>query len=68
MQHKLRTFEIVILNTQWLQIPQKVVYKKFYLHEKSLRPRNCRRRFIKNLLPKKRNENLKPNNHDFNRD
>ena len=28
-----RIFEIVILNTKWLQIPQKVVYEKFYAHE-----------------------------------
>ena len=34
-----------------LQIPQKLVYKKFYLNEKILRTRNCRRKFIKNLLP-----------------
>ena len=34
-----------------LQIPQKLVYKKFYLYEKILRTRNCRRKFIKNLLP-----------------
>ena len=58
LKHKLRFFEIVILNTKWLQIPQKVVYEKFYLHEKILRTRNCRRRFIKNLLPEKRNENM----------
>ena len=32
--------------------PQKVV------HEKFLRTRNYRRRFIKNLLPEKRNENM----------
>ena len=44
--------EIVILNTKSLQIPQNIVY------EKCLRTRNCRRRFIKNLLPEKRNENM----------
>ena len=42
-----------------LQIPQKLVYEKFYVHEKKLRIRNCRRGFIKNLLPKKRKENAK---------
>ena len=36
-----------------LQIPQKLVYEKFYAHEKILRTRDCRRRFIKNLLPEK---------------
>ena len=28
------------------------------LHEKILRTRKCRRRFIKNLVPEKRNENM----------
>ena len=41
-----------------LQIPQKLVYEKFYVHEKILRTQNCRRRFIKNLLPEKRKENM----------
>ena len=41
-----------------LQIPQKLVYEKFYVHEKILRARNCRRKFIKNLLPEKRKENM----------
>ena len=36
---------------------KKVVYAKFYVHENILRTRNCRRKFIKNLLPKKRKEN-----------
>ena len=36
---------------------------------KNLRTRNCRRRFIKNLLPEKHNEKTcKPNNRDLNRD
>ena len=34
------------------------MYEKFYVHEKILRTRNCRRRFIKNLLPEKRKENM----------
>ena len=38
-----------------LQIPQKLVYEKFHVHEKILRTRNCRRKFIKNILPEKRN-------------
>ena len=41
-----------------LQIPQKLVYKKVYVYEKNLRTRNCRRKFIKNLLTKKRKENM----------
>ena len=35
LEHKLRIFEIVILNTKW----------------KKLRTQNCRRKIIKNLLP-----------------
>ena len=36
LEHKLRIFEIVILNTKLrLQISQKVVYEKFYAHKKS---------------------------------
>ena len=30
--------------------------------------RNCRRKFIKNVLPEKRKENIQPNNCDLNRD
>ena len=41
-----------------LQIPQKFVYKKFYRNEKILRTRNCRRKFIKNLLREKHKENM----------
>ena len=41
-----------------MQIAQKLVYEKFYLNEKNLRTRNCRREFIKNLLPEKRKENM----------
>ena len=40
------------------QIPQKVVNEKFHVHEKKLRTRNCRRKFIKYLLPEKRKENM----------
>ena len=36
-----------------LQIPQTLAYKTFYVHEQILRTRNCRREFIKNLLPEK---------------
>ena len=48
-----------------LQIPEKLAYKKLYVHEKVLHTRNCRREFIKNLLPEKRKETCKPNNRDF---
>ena len=36
-----------------LQIPQKLMYEKFYVHKKILRTRNYRREFIKNFLPEK---------------
>ena len=41
-----------------LQIPQKLMYEKFYIHEKILRTGNFHRKFIKNLLPEKRKENM----------
>ena len=41
-----------------LKIPLKLVYEKFYVHEKNWRTRNCRREFIKKLLPEKRKENM----------
>ena len=41
-----------------MQIPQKLVYEKFYVPEKILHTRHCSRRFIKNLLPEKRKENM----------
>ena len=50
------------------QIPQNLVYEKFYVREKVLRTRNYRRKLIKNLLPEKRRETCKPNNRDLNRD
>ena len=40
------------------QIPQKLVYGEFYVHEKIFLTRSCRRRFIKTLLPEKRKENM----------
>ena len=40
------------------QIPQKLVYKKFYVQEKILHTENCRRKIIKNLLPEKHKENM----------
>ena len=41
-----------------LKILQNLVYEKFYTHEKILRTRNCRCRYIKTLLPEKRKENM----------
>ena len=41
-----------------LETPQKFIYEKFYVHEKILRTRNFCRKFIKNLLPEKRKENM----------
>ena len=41
-----------------LQIPQRLVYEKFYVHEQILRAWNCRRKFVKSLLPEKRKENM----------
>ena len=41
-----------------LKIPQKLAYEQFHVHEKILATRNCRRKFIKNLLPEKRKENI----------
>ena len=54
LQLKLRIFEIVILNTQ----NEKTVNPAKPCVQKILRTRNCRRRFIKNLLPEKRKENV----------
>ena len=42
-----------------MQIPQKLVNEKFYVHEKILPIRNYHRKFIINLYPEKRKENIK---------
>ena len=52
----LRIFEIVTQNEKTANPAN--VYVKFCVHQKILRTRNCRRRFIKNLLPEKRKENM----------
>ena len=44
--------------TKRLQISQNLVYEKFYVDEKIFTDTNCRRKFIKNLLPEKRKENM----------
>ena len=41
-----------------LEIPQKLVYEQFYVDAKLLGTQNCCRKFIKNLLPGKRKENM----------
>ena len=41
-----------------LRIPQKLLYEQFYVHEKVLATRNCRRKFFKSFLPEKRKENM----------
>ena len=50
------------------EIPQKLVYNKYYVHKKILRTQNCRREFVKNLLPENAKKTCKPNNPDLNRD
>ena len=49
-----------------LQISQRLVYEKFYVHEKILRARNCRHKFIKKLLPEKGKENMETEQPRFN--
>ena len=41
-----------------LRIPRRLVFEKFYVHEKNLNTRNCRRKFIKKLLSQKCKENM----------
>ena len=40
------------------QIPQKLLYEKFYVREEILSTRYCRRNFVKNLLTEKCKENM----------
>ena len=56
LKHKLRIFKIWKMKR--LQIQQKPFYKQFYVHDKILRTRNSRRKFIKNLLLEKQKENM----------
>ena len=39
-------------------MPQKLEHEEFYVHEKILRTQNSRGKFIKNLHPEKRKENM----------
>ena len=41
-----------------LQIPQKLLHEKVYVHEKFLQTGNCRRKFINNVIPEKRKESM----------
>ena len=41
-----------------LEIPQKLVYEKFYVNEKILGTQNGRHKFIRSLLLEKRKENM----------
>ena len=44
--------------TKRLQIPQKLLHEKFYVHEKISCTRNCCRKFIKHLPTEKRKEDM----------
>ena len=48
-----------------LQIPQKLVYEKFYIHEKILHKRNYRRKFAKFFSVKNAKKTCKPNKRDL---
>ena len=41
-----------------LEIPRNLLHEKSYVHEKVLRTPKCRHKFIKNLPPEKRKENM----------
>ena len=41
-----------------LEIPRNLVHEKSYEREKILRTPKCHRKFIKNVPPEKRNENM----------
>ena len=56
LTHKLRIFDIVILNTTCKDC--KSAKKDFTYRKKNLRARNCNRKFIKHLLPEKCKENM----------
>ena len=49
-----------------LQIPQKPVYEKFYMHEKKLRKRNYRVNLSKVYFVKNPRKTSKPNNGNLN--
>ena len=60
LEHKSHTFGIVILNIKRkdLKSRKNLCTDNFTYTKKILRTRNCRRKFIKILLPEKRKENM----------
>ena len=60
MKEQPNIFEIKILNSKRLQLPQQLVYEKFYVHE--IAALNLSKNFLKNSK-----KTSKPNNHDLNR-
>ena len=54
-----RNSSFKVLNTKWKDWKsRKNLCEIFYKHEQILLTRNFRRKFIKNLLPEKRKENM----------
>ena len=49
-------------------MPQKLGRKTIYLHEKNLRTRHCRGKFIKSFFPENAKKTCKPNNRDLSHD
>ena len=58
LEHKLRTFVIIILNTNEKTGNLAKACIRSWHREKNLRTRNCRRKFMKNLIPEKRKDNI----------
>ena len=54
-------FEIVILKTKRLQIPQKLVYEKFYVHEKNYVQEIAAVNLLKLYFLKNAKKRCKPN-------
>ena len=57
IEHMLRIFKIVILNKKHCQ-SRKSCAQEVLRTQKNLRSRNCRQKFIKNLLLEKRKGNM----------
>ena len=60
MKEQLRTKVTHFRNSNFEKTadPAKTCVRKIYVDEKILRIRNCRRKFIKNLVPEKCKENI----------
>ena len=58
MNFKKANFEIITLNTNEITVHPAKTCVRSCCHEQILRTQNCRRKFIKNVLPGKRKENL----------